>query len=378
MLKKSFVLFFVCCLLSASFNPCLALGNKAVEETPDSRYIFQGHAEINNEKHPKNDFFTGDVEKIENGATIKMTVSNVLSAGYTEANDEFFAEITTDLEGPRGVVIPAGSIAHGKVNALAESKRMGRDGYINLQFDYIVTPDGREIPIEASMTTKRNKATSIAKVVAEDTAYTVGGGVVGGLVALRLLGLGSAVASHGMTVAGGAGAGAVVGLGLGVARKGKEVLIAPGDEIKVKLNGALELPVFKEAALKEKEEQLDGFNVKITNCKLENDPFGEPNTITLSLSINNQTDRTFSSFDIALMNDYKSVYYPSPFGNTEMWFSQIKPYDRITGKLSFAVDNPKRKHWLVFYDSRTRKPVAKISVDNAIKEIKKETKNKKK
>ena len=33
---------------------------------------------------------------------------------------------------------------------------MGRDGYVNIDFDYMVTPDGREIPIQASLSTKDN------------------------------------------------------------------------------------------------------------------------------------------------------------------------------------------------------------------------------
>ena len=61
-------------------------------------------------------------------------------------------------------------------------------------------------------------------------------------------------------------------------------------------------------------------------------------------------------------------------------FSKIKPGDRTAGRISFAVDNIKRKHWLVFYDRMERKPVAKISIDNAFKEIqaKKKKKSKKK
>jgi len=344
----------------------------------NNKYIFQGHAEINDNADKKNNIFTGKTTTIKQGTNLKMTVSNVLSSGYNEEGDEFFAEVVNDLEGPDGVAIPAGTIAHGKIRSLQGSKRLGRDGYVTLDFDYLVTPDGREIPIEASMTTKRHPVTSVAKVALEDTGYTVAGGVIGGLFALKYFGLGAAVASHGYTVAGGAGVGAVVGLGTALARKGQEVLIAPGDEINVEISGALQLPTISEAALRDEEKTFQGLDVKITKYKLEKDPFGEPNTITLSLVISNKTPKTFSSFDMALVNDYKSVYYPSPFGDTELWFTKIPPNAHVSGKLSFAVDNPKRKHWLVFYDNRTRQPLARISVNNAIKAIEKEKKAKKK
>lgn len=352
-------------------------GNFAYAEqlNDNSKYIFHGHAEINQNRKTRNDdIFTGEQSTVEEGSKVRMTVANVLSAGYTEAGDEFFAEIVEDVEGKNGIVIPVGSVAHGSVTSLAKSKRLGRDGYIVLNFDYILTPDGREIPIEAHMTTKPNLATSIGKTVAKDTGYMLGGGVVGGIASLQILGLPAAIASHGYTVAGGAGLGAAVGLGYAVGRKGKEVLISPGDEINVKITNALKLPVIKESAFKEKEQQYDGLDVKITGYKVEKDPFDEPNLITLSLVINNATPKTFSSFDMALVNDYKNEYYPSPFSNTDVWFTKVKPNDRMAGKISFSVDNPKRKFWLVFYDSMTRKPLAKISVENAKRNIAKQEK----
>ena len=154
-------------------------------------------------------------------------------------------------------------------------------------------------------------------------------------------------------------------------RKGKEVLIAPGDEIKVRIAEKFRLPVMTEESLKEKELLYDGLNVKITGYKIEKDPFGELNTITLTLYIANRTKKTFSSFDMALVSEYKRVYYASPFGNTEMWFRKITPNSMIKGRMSFSVDNPKKKHWLVFYDNRTRKPLAKFSLKNAERALKK-------
>jgi hypothetical protein len=169
----------------------------------------------------------------------------------------------------------------------------------------------------------------------------------------------------------------VVGATKALTRKGGEVLIAPGDEINVKIGGSLQLPVMTEEAFKDEELVLKGLDVKIENYKIEKDPFGEPNTITIAVDINNKTNKTFSSFDMALVSDYKSVYYASPFGNTDLWFKKITPNSRTYGKLSFAVDNPKRKHWLVFYDTSSRKPVAKVSLKNAERRIKKEKNAKK-
>ncbi|MDD3149686.1 MAG: hypothetical protein PHV68_02535 [Candidatus Gastranaerophilales bacterium] len=365
--------------------PIPIIGQERKQESPEKKlinsnqkFIFHGHAEINEGNTPEENIFTGEVSKVTEGTTLKMTVSSVLSTGFNIEGDEFFAEITDDLYVEGGVAIPAGTIAHGTVSGMESSKRLGRDAYVNLKFDYLITPDGREIPIEASMTTQVGKAASVAKVVAQDAGITLAGGVLGGLLALKWLGIGTAITSNGYTVAGGAGVGALLGAGYALGRKGEQVFIAPGDEIKVEIDSSIELPVISEEALKEEEKHLDGLNIKIANYKLEKDPFGELNTITLSLLIKNQTEKTFSSFDMALINDYKAVYYASPFGSTDLWFQKIMPNSYISGNLSFAVDNPKRKHWLVFYDNRTRKPLARISVNNAIRRIDKEKKENKK
>ena len=148
-------------------------------------------------------------------------------------------------------------------------------------------------------------------------------------------------------------------------RKGHEVMIAPGDEIKVKIKTSVDLPVYREDALKQEEILYDGLTVNINNVKHQKDPFGEVNTITLSLLISNMSDKTLSGFDMALENDYGKKFSPSIFGNTKLMYKQVKPGDKVIADVSFAVDNINRKFWLAFYDRRSGEPITKVSVDNA-------------
>lgn len=336
--------------------------------------IFQGHAEHTDKPVDSSELFTGKVENLDKTDVLKMTVSQVLDGSFAQEGDEFFAEVTDDVSGATGVVIPTGTVAHGRIKQAGGSKRLGRDGWLDLDFDYLMTPDGREIPIEGKMTTKMHPITQASKIVATDVGYTAVGGVVGGITALNFFGLEAAIASQGYTVAGGAAVGGAIGLGAALYRKGKDVLIAPGDEIRVKMNTSVPLPVYKDTALMQHELQYDGLNIKINNIDYEKDPFGELNTITLSLSISNMSKLTFSSFDFALVNDYNSVFQPSVFGDNTLMFKQIKPGDRVAGRISFSVDNVKRKFWLTFYDRKNRRPVAKISIDNAYRKVSEKTK----
>ncbi len=362
-MKRLFGALLVVSLLS--FNPVLAQEplKGSVVETGTSQEIYD-------------QMFTGKIETLDRSDVIHMTVSQVLDSTTSMEGDEFFAEVTSDVYGDKGIIIPKGTKAHGRLDKIVSTKRMGRTAALNLSFDYLVTPDGREIPIEGKMSTKLHPVAETAKIVAQDVGYTAAGGAVGGLMALQWLGWEAAIASQGYTIAGGAALGGAVGLGVALIRKGGEVLIAPGDQIKVKINTSVDLPVYREEALKKEEIIYKGLNININNVKHEKDPFGNANTITLSLLISNMSDKTLSGFDMALENDYGVKFSPSIFGNTKLMFRQVKPGDRLIADVSFSVDNLNRDFWLVFFDRKNGEPITKISVDNAYKKISKRTKKK--
>ncbi len=337
----------------------------------------QGHVEETDVyKQLQDELFTGKIEHLDRKDIINMTVSQVLDSSYSIEGDEFFAQVTSDVYGEEGVIIPKGTVAHGRISETGNPGKMGKQAWIELSFDYLVTPDGREIPIDGRMTTKLHPIAETSKIIAQDIGYTAAGGVVGGFLALNWLGLEAAILSQGYTVAGGAALGGAVGLGMALIRKGKDVLIAPGDEIKVKINTKIPLPVYKAEALKQEELLYPGLDILITNVKHEEDPFGQMNTITLAVTISNMSDKTISGFDMALVNDYNSLFRPSVFGNTKMMYKTINSGEKVAGEISFSVDNIHRKFWLTFFDRRSGKAITRISVDNAYREMPKKEQKK--
>lgn len=338
---------------------------------------FEGHAEFNDQyKKMQEDLFTGEVEVLERKDIINMTVSQVLDGSINMEGDEFFAEVTNEVYGDKGVIIPKGTLAHGKISKSGDPGKLGKAAWLELDFDYLVTPDGREIPIEGKMSTKLHPAVETSKIVVQDVGYTLAGGAVGGIVALNWLGLEAAIASQGYTLAGGAAVGGVIGLGMALMRKGNEVLIAPGDEIRVKINTSVPLPVYKDTALQQHELNYPGLDISINNIKHEEDPFGELNTITLTVLISNLSDKNFSGLDIALISDYNKVFRPSIFGDTKLMFKHINSGDKMVGTISFSVDNINHSYWLAFIDKRSGKPLAKISIDNAYRNLPEKIKKK--
>ena len=76
---------------------------------------------------------------------------------------------------------------------------------------------------------------------------------------------------------------------------------------------------------------------------------------------------------------YKGRNLNTPDVNTKPTKGSVK--EAIFSSLSFNIQDKKARHWLVFYDRKTKKPVAKYSIENAksdLKEIAKEKQAQKK
>lgn len=362
-MKKKIIAIFI--LLGISFSDGLLM--------VQAQEPFKGYIEETDLKNKENDkIFTKEKERLEGNKVVELTVSQVLAGTTSVEGDEFFAEVSEDVLAGSGVLLPKGTVAHGIIRNIVDPKRMGRDGYIELSFDYLITPDGREIPIQGDMTSKLHPAKSVAKVAGENIAYTAIGGVTGAMAALEIAGIPGAVASQGYTLAGGAAIGGLIALGMSFFRKGSDVLISPGDEIKVKIVSSEPIQVMTHESVRQDELEYEGLEVDISDVFLEKDPFDHLNTISLDLIIKNNSKSDFSSFDIELVNDLHNSYHPSIFSDykNSLAMKTIKKGENVSGILSFSVDNPNRQHWLVFYDRRTHKPLAKISIDNAIKDLK--------
>lgn len=316
----------------------------------------------------KSEIFTGTTDTLNRNDVLKMTVSKVLDASLVKENEEFFAEVTEDVEAKDGIIIPKGTVAHGCIKKAEKAKNFSRNGVLELNFDYVITPDGKEIPIKGKMSTKLHPIASASDTIANNIVYTTAGGVAGGLLALSMFGVGGAISSQGTTIAGGAALGSSVGLAISLYHKGKDVLISPGDEIQVKLSSSAKLPVYKKTAFLNPEQNLNGLDVKISDINYKKDLYGEVDKVVLSLSILNMSDEIFSPFDVALVNDAGTAYYPDIFDGAQL-FGRLKQGDKFEGKIPFSVDDLKNNFWLTFYDNNTKEVVAKISLDNAYKEI---------
>lgn len=310
---------------------------------------------------------TGDMRVVTPGTALELVLSTPIAPSETVEGDEFFGKISKDVVVDGGVVIPYGTVAHGRLTTLQGPKRAGRNGYINAIFDYLITPDGREIPIEGNSTTRDSKGKAAAKVVGRAAGYTAAGGLVGTLIALQIGGIPAAVATHGATVAGGAAVGGTAGLTIAMLKKGKNVMLPPGAELHIKLIDGLKLPTMTMPDQTAEDFTIPGLKVKVEDMHIDRHPISEMSEITLLLDIVNQTQYAFSTFEIALEDEEgQHVFLRSPLDDKPIWFSNIMPSTHFNGKIKFSVDNVKRRYKLVFFRPYSREALAQFALTDAM------------
>jgi hypothetical protein len=308
----------------------------------------------------------GDVRVVAPGTTLDLVLSTEIEAGETLEGDEFFGMINKDVQVDGRVVIPRGTRVHGVLITMEGPKRAGRNGYINTRFDYLITPDGRKVPIDGNSTTRDSKGKAAAKVVGRAAGYTAVGGVVGTVMALQYGGLAGAAASHGSTLAGGAAIGGAAGLTIAMLMKGNSVMLPPGAEMRVKLSEPLTLPTMTMPDERAENFSVPGLDVKVAGVRINRHPFGEMTDMTLTLDILNQTENTFSTFDIGLEDELGNMLFPSPTGDTGLLSSKIKPGEHINSNITFNVYNVKIRHKLVFFKPFSREPLVKFALTDAM------------
>lgn len=321
------------------------------------------HTECNPSQSPTVN--TRDVRVVAPGTALDLVLKTEIAAGESVEGDEFSGKVIKDVLVDGQVVIPRGTVVHGVLSTLEGPKRAGRNGYITARFDYLITPDGRHVPIEGNSTTRDSKGKAAAKVVGRAAGYTAIGGVVGTVIALQYGGLAAAAASHGTTLAGGAAIGGAAGLTIAMLTKGKSVMLQPGAEMHVILSEPLKLPTMTMPDWTAEDYSIPGLQVKVAGMRIGRKPFGEMTEITLKLDILNQTENTFSTFDIGLEDELGNLFLPSPLGDTDMSFS-IKPISHLNSNITFSVYNAKIRHKLVFFKPYSREPLAKFALTDAM------------
>jgi hypothetical protein len=312
-------------------------------------------------------FLFGSISEIPPGIKLKLAVTCNLNSQLSKPGDEILARISYDVKSGEKVLLPGGWFIHGTVKEAVSQKRLGRNGYVKVEFDRILNPDGDiDLPFNAEFSTKDNELKSVAKEVLIDSGYVSLGAAGGSLLSVQLTGVPVAIATHGISV----GAGAAIGGGLGLIgalkRKGKIASFFPGDEITIATAENITLPGFDPRLIPsaQKPQTMPHLRLITNRYIFKKDPLGDKlsKQLNLSVTINNESSKEISFFDLAVLSDAGEYYYPSLSGVRALK-TKAGPYNTVTANLAFNVGGRHHKYWLILLDRLNRAEIARCQIN---------------
>jgi len=158
------------------------------------------------------------------GTELDVRLQQSLSSATAAVEDRFEATTLVDLKQGDRLVIPAGSTLRGVVSSVTKTTRLERKGSLTLAFDQ-VRINGRDYPIRGTVT----QAIESEGIKGETTKIGAGAGV--GMIIGGILG-GVKGALAGILIGGG---------GTIAATEGKDVELAAGTVLRVRLDSGLNL-----------------------------------------------------------------------------------------------------------------------------------------
>lgn len=172
----------------------------------------------------------GHVSKVPGGTKLRIFVETPLDEITNKAGDEFTARVAEDIIIDSKVVVPLGSTVVGTISEINPAKRLHKAGSVRIEFKGLTTPDGRQLPIVASVLSRSGllkgrftpkKALLAGATLAVPAAVGVGAGLVADGSPLGV-GIGAAL-------------GALAGIALYSFQRGNMVDIKAGDELNIEL-----------------------------------------------------------------------------------------------------------------------------------------------
>lgn len=90
-------------------------------------------------------------KRIPAGTVFKLEFLQPVSTFSGCEGDSFVATMKNELSTGTNVILPSGSVVRGSVAQVNTAKRFSRGAKLYLDFDHIVTPNGRQIPLDLAV-----------------------------------------------------------------------------------------------------------------------------------------------------------------------------------------------------------------------------------
>ena len=90
-------------------------------------------------------------KRIPAGTKLQFKMLNTVSTSVDQEGNPFSAVLVGDQNTETSIILPTGSIVRGTVRSITPSKRFSRGAVLYLDFDHVVTPTGRQMPLSMAL-----------------------------------------------------------------------------------------------------------------------------------------------------------------------------------------------------------------------------------
>lgn len=90
-------------------------------------------------------------KRIPAGTTFQLEFLQPVSTFSGGCGDSFVATIINEQSSGTNVILPAGTVVRGSISEVKTAKRFSRGAKLYLDFDHVVTPTGRQIPLDMAV-----------------------------------------------------------------------------------------------------------------------------------------------------------------------------------------------------------------------------------
>ena len=89
-------------------------------------------------------------KRIPAGTAFQLQLTNPVSS-YNFEGSEFTAIMINDQTADADVILPMGSLVRGTIKKIEPAKRFSKGAVVYLDFDHVVTPNGRQLPLSMAV-----------------------------------------------------------------------------------------------------------------------------------------------------------------------------------------------------------------------------------
>jgi hypothetical protein len=168
---------------------------------------------------------------LQAGTTIQVKMDNEINSRVSSAGDTFTVTVSKAVVVRETEILPIGTIIEGRITNVKPASMGGADGSFEVKFETLRLISGAKRQIEAVLTNQEKPKSSITR----NLLSVVGGTALGALIGT------ASKKENGALIGASIGAGA--GTSAALLRKGKEARIKTDEQIEIRLNKEVTLPV---------------------------------------------------------------------------------------------------------------------------------------